>query len=174
MTKTRTGAPAEAASDRGGKYLTFHLAGEEYGIEILKVNEIIGMLPITRVPRMPEAVRGVVNLRGKVIPVLDLRRRFMIAATDDTHATCIIVVQVRGTQTGVVVDTVSDVVDIPDEDVLDTPSFGVDVETDYLLGIARSDGRVRLLLDIDRVLAAEMMAAPEPGAPAADAHAHSS
>jgi purine-binding chemotaxis protein CheW len=169
MSKMDTMAPAETAVDRGGKYLTFHLAGEEYGIEILKVNEIIGMLPITRVPRMPEAVRGVVNLRGKVIPVIDLRRRFLMAATEDTSATCIIVVQVRGTQTGVVVDTVSDVVDIHSDDVLDTPSFGADVNTDYLLGIARSESRVRLLLDIERVLAehavsahAALEAEPEP------------
>jgi purine-binding chemotaxis protein CheW len=160
MTKMQGTATADAATDRGGKYLTFRLAEEEYGIEILKVNEIIGMLPITRVPRMHEAVRGVINLRGKVIPVVDLRRRFQLAATEDTHATCIIVVQVRGTQTGVVVDSVSDVVDIESDDVLDTPSFGADVETDYLLGIARADGRVRLLLDIDRVLPAHTLAAP--------------
>lgn len=153
MSKMDTTALVESSTDRGGKYLTFHLAGEEYGIEILKVNEIIGMLPITRVPRMPEAVRGVVNLRGKVIPVLDLRRRFEMDATEDTPATCIIVVQLHGTQTGVVVDTVSDVVDIASDDILDTPSFGADVNTDYLLGIARSEGRVRLLLDIQRVLA---------------------
>lgn len=153
MSKLDTTALAAAAIDRGGKYLTFQLAGEEYGIAILKVNEIIGMLPITRVPRMPEAVRGVVNLRGKVIPVLDLRRRFLPDAAEDTSATCIIIVQVRGTQTGVVVDTVSDVVDIPGEDIVDPPAFGPQVRTDYLLGIARSDGRVRLLLDIERVLA---------------------
>lgn len=160
MAMMHTTARAEPAADRGGKYLTFHLAGEEYGIEILKVNEIIGMLPITRVPRLPDAVRGVINLRGKVIPVLDLRRRFLIDTAEDTHATCIIVVQVRGTLTGVVVDTVSDVVDIPGDDIVDTPSFGADVQTAYLLGIARSDGRVRLLLDIDRVLPSGAVASP--------------
>jgi purine-binding chemotaxis protein CheW len=150
-----TATPPPVAGGRGGKYLTFFLAGEEYGIEILTVHEIIGILPVTRVPRTPAAVRGVINLRGKVIPIVDLRLRFGLDASADTGATCIIVVQVRGVQIGVVVDTVSDVIDIPAEDVQDTPSFGLDVDTGHLLGIARSTGRVRLLLDMDRVLGEE-------------------
>lgn|SRR5690554_5666941 len=149
------GDPTAKPHGKGGKYLTFFLAGEEYGIEILKVHEIIGMMPITRVPRTPDVVRGVINLRGKVIPIVDLRRRFHLPAAEPTEETCIIVVQVRGVQTGVVVDSVSEVMDIHGNDVEDTPSFGVDVDTAYLLGIAKSAGRVRLLLDIDRVLSHE-------------------
>ena len=140
------------ASGRGGKYLTFSLAGEEYGIEILRVHEIIGMMPVTRVPRTPEMIRGVINLRGKVIPIVDLRRKFEMPSTEQTGETCIIVVQVHGIQTGLVVDSVSDVMDITGADVEDVPSFGSDVTTDYLLGIAKSNGRVKLLLDIERVL----------------------
>jgi purine-binding chemotaxis protein CheW len=154
MTTTHTGDSAAPAS-KGGKYLTFFLAGEEYGIEILKVHEIIGMMPITRVPRTPDVIRGVINLRGKVIPIVDLRRRFELDALGQTEATCIIVVQVGGVQTGLVVDSVSEVMDIRGEDVEDAPSFGMDVHTEYLLGIAKSNGRVRLLLAIDRVLTSE-------------------
>jgi purine-binding chemotaxis protein CheW len=140
---------------KGGKFLTFFLAGEEYGIEILKVHEIIGVMPITRVPRTPEVVRGVINLRGKVIPIVDLRRRFGLEPAEETEETCIIVVQVRGVQTGVVVDSVSEVMDIRSDDVEDTPSFGPEVNTEYLLGIAKSSDKVRLLLAIDRVLSSD-------------------
>ncbi len=150
---TATATPITARLARAGKYLTFYLASEEYGVEILKVHEIIGMLPITRVPRTPQFVRGVINLRGKVIPIIDLRERFGMSQ-DGAEETCIIVVQVRGIQLGVVVDKVSEVLNIADGDIEPTPSFGVDVNTEYLLGLAKSDGRVRLLLDIDRVLSA--------------------
>ncbi len=136
---------------RAGKYLTFFLASEEYGVEILKVHEIIGMLPITRVPRTPSFVCGVINLRGKVIPIIDLRERFGMP-TELAAEACIIVVQVHGMQLGVVVDKVSEVLSIAEGDLEPTPSFGVDVNTEFLLGIAKGDGRVRLLLDIDRVL----------------------
>jgi purine-binding chemotaxis protein CheW len=142
---------------RAGKFLTFYLAGEEYGLEILKVHEIMGMLPITRVPRTPEAVRGVINLRGKVIPIVDLRSKFHMTH-DGTEETCIIVVQVRGIQIGIVVDRVSEVLDIPAADIEPAPEFGADVDTRYLLGLAKADDRVRLLLDIDCVLSHEEIA----------------
>ena len=142
----------EIAERRGGKFLTFYLAGEEYGIEILKVHEIIGVLPVTRVPRTPEFILGVINLRGKVIPIMDLRRKFGMEPCERTAESCIIVVQVGGVQIGAVVDRVSEVVAIAPADVEDPPSFGGDVETAFLLGLGKSDGRVRLLLDIDRVL----------------------
>jgi purine-binding chemotaxis protein CheW len=157
-------ATVPPATSLAGKYLTFFLADEEYGFEILKVHEIMGMLPITRVPRTPDAVRGVINLRGKVIPIVDLRVRFRMT-DDDVAATCIIVVQVRGAQIGVVVDRVSEVIDIAAADIEPAPEFGVDVDTRYLLGLAKADGRVRLLLDIDRVLATEGL--PELVSPAA-------
>lgn len=137
---------------RAGKYLTFFLAGEEYGLEILKVSEIIGLQPITRVPRMPEFVRGVINLRGKVIPITDLRRKFGMAA-EDSEDSCIIVVQMKGIQTGIVVDRVSEVVAVAEGDIEDAPSFGAGIRTEFLLGIAKAGDRVKLLLDIDKVLA---------------------
>ncbi len=137
---------------RAGKYLTFCLAGEEYGLEILKVSEIIGLQPITRVPRMPEFVRGVINLRGKVIPITDLRRKFGMAA-EDSEDSCIIVVQMKGIQTGIVVDRVSEVVAVAEGDIEDAPSFGAGIRTEFLLGIGKAGGRVKLLLDIDKVLA---------------------
>lgn len=137
---------------RAGKYLTFFLAGEEYGLEILKVSEIIGLQPITRVPRMPEFVRGVINLRGKVIPITDLRRKFGMTA-EDSEDSCIIVVQMKGIQTGIVVDRVSEVVAVAEGDIEDAPSFGAGIRTEFLLGIAKAGDRVKLLLDIDKVLA---------------------
>ena len=171
-----SGASASAVdtAERGGKFLTFYLADEEYGVEILKVQEIIGMQPITRVPRTPSFIRGVINLRGKVIPIMDLRERFGMdaARTADEAASalrCIIVVQVAGPQArvvpvGIVVDRVSEVSAIASEDIEDAPSFGAGVKTEYLLGLGRArtgdgQGRVRLLLDIDRVLATDELSA---------------
>ena len=124
-------AVAGPTASRAGKYLTFFLAGEEYGLEILKVSEIIGLQPITRVPRMPEFVRGVINLRGKVIPITDLRMKFGMDA-EDSEDSCIIVVQMRGIQTGIVVDRVSEVVAITEADIEDAPSFGAGIRTDGL------------------------------------------
>ncbi len=150
---THIAAPtASAPTSRAGKYLTFFLAGEEYGLEILKVSEIIGMQPVTRVPRMPEFVRGVINLRGKVIPITDLRRKFGMDL-DGQADSCIIVVQMQGVQTGIVVDSVSEVVAIAEGDIEDAPSFGAGIHTEFLLGIGKTGGRVKLLLDIDKVLA---------------------
>ncbi len=152
-TTTRTDTTARTNTRAsGGKFLTFFLGPEEYGLEILKVHEIISMMPITPVPRTPEYVCGVINLRGKVIPTIDLRQKFDMPTAEYTDQTCIIVVQVNGMQVGVVVDRVSEVADIADQDVDETPSFGSEVNTDYVLGIGKTDGRVRLLLDIDKVL----------------------
>lgn len=146
-------------NDRDGKYLTFALAEEEYGIGILKIKEIIGMMPITTVPQTPDFVKGVVNLRGKVIPVIDLRLRFGMASSDYTERTCIIVVEIAGgngtIQVGTVVDTVSEVLNINGEEIEDTPAFGTKLNTDYILGIAKLEGGVKILLDIDRVLSSE-------------------
>ncbi len=150
-----TATPQTAAQQEAhaGKYLTFFLGNEEYGLKILTVHEIIGMMPVTRVPRTPEFIRGVVNLRGKVIPVVDLRIRFAMNVVE-TQDVCIIVVQVRGIQMGIVVDRVSEVVNIGADEIEPAPSFGVDVPTDFLLGIGKSQGRVKMLLDIDHVLSA--------------------
>ncbi len=139
----------------GGKFLTFFLAGEEYGIEILKVHEIIGMMPITRVPRTPPFIRGVINLRGKVIPIVDLRQKFGMESVEQTAETCIIVVHVEGIEMGIVVDRVSEVLNIAGSEIEDAPSFGEDVNTDYILGIGKTQAKVKILLDIDRVLSTQ-------------------
>jgi purine-binding chemotaxis protein CheW len=136
---------------KGGKYLTFFIDREEYGVEILKVQEIIGALPVTRVPRTPSFVKGVINLRGKVIPIIDLRAKFGMVESTSSES-CIIVVQVQGVQLGVLVDRVSEVSAIAAAEIADPPSFGSEVDTAYLLGIAKGQGKVTLLLDIDRVL----------------------
>ncbi|HKL01381.1 MAG TPA: chemotaxis protein CheW [Desulfotignum sp.] len=142
-----------------GKYLTFTLANEEYGIGILKVKEIIGMMPITSVPRTPDFVKGVINLRGKVIPVIDLRLKFGMPAIDYTDRTCIIVVEIDSDdmtiQIGIVVDSVSEVLNIKEEEIENAPSFGTSLNTDYILGMAKIDSGVKILLDIDRVLSAK-------------------
>ena len=141
------------------KYLTFTLGEEEYGLEILKVREIIGLMEITRVPRMPEFVRGVINLRGKIIPVIDLRLKFGMAAADDTRETCIIVVDLEGTNMGVVVDRVSEVLDITADEVEETPEFGAAVDTAFIMGMGKAGDRVVMLLDIGKVLSGEEVAA---------------
>jgi len=155
VTKTMDQA-VKAMADREGKYLTFSLADEEYGIGILKIKEIIGMMPITTVPQTPEFVKGVINLRGKVIPVIDLRLRFGMDSIDYTERTCIIVVEIDGSagtvQIGIVVDAVSEVLNVKGEDVEDTPTFGTKLNTDYILGMAKMEGGVKILLDIDQVL----------------------
>ena len=147
---------------REGKYLTFSLANEEFGISILKIKEIIGMMPITSVPKTPEFVKGVVNLRGKVIPVIDLRVKFGMDEIDDTEKTCIVVVETSGQSgsilMGSIVDSVSEVLNIKDEEIEDAPAFGTELKTDYILGMAKMEGGVKILLDIDRVLSAEDVA----------------
>ena len=142
----------KAAGCAGGKFLAFFLGDEEYGLEILKVYEIIGMLPITPVPRTPSFIRGVINLRGKVIPVMDMRARFGMPAIPDTEETCVIVVKAQGVQMGIVVDRVSEVLDIRSEEIEDAPAFGAQVNTEYILGIGKCNDSVKILLDIDKVL----------------------
>ena len=149
-------------ADKGGKYLSFSLAEEEYGIGILKIKEIIGMMPITVVPKTPEFVKGVVNLRGKVIPVVDLRLRFGLDPIEYTERTCIIVVETAGESgdvvIGIMVDSVSEVLNIKGEDIEDTPNFGTQLNTEYILGMAKVEGAVKILLDIHRVLSSEELA----------------
>ena len=151
-TPTTTENIKEEKVQHGGKFLSFFLKDEEYGIEILKVQEIIGMQPITRVPGTSGNIRGVINLRGKIIPVSDLRTRFGMEECDDSSETCTIVVQTAGIEIGVIVDRVSEVIDIPNEEIEDVPTFGGDFGTDLLLGIGNTDGHVRLLIDIDSIL----------------------
>jgi purine-binding chemotaxis protein CheW len=153
--------PAVAAQtdSRAGKYLTFRLAEEEFGIRVLKVREIMGLQEITAVPQTPSHVKGVINLRGKVVPVIDLRLKFGVTAADYTQRTCIIVTQVQGESTpllmGIIVDGVSEVLNLASSEIEDTPDFGDDVSGKYLLGMAKSKGKVKILLDIDRVLSTQ-------------------
>lgn len=140
-----------------GKYLTFGLGGEEYGLEILKVKEIIGIMNITVIPQTPAYVKGVINLRGKVIPVIDLRTKFAMEYLEYNERTCIIVVDIvnkSGNKVimGIVVDSVSEVLNIKGEEIEDTPTFGFRLNTDYILGMAKVKGAVKILLDIDKVL----------------------
>ena len=139
-----------------GKYLTFKLDEEVYGLEILKVQEIIGLMNITSVPRTPEFVRGVINLRGKVIPVIDLRQKFSMEKIDDTERTCIIVVQVSrngsGVTMGLIVDEVSEVLDVEAGQIEPAPSFGASVETAFILGMGKINESVLMMLDVDKVL----------------------
>ncbi|MHC4105847.1 MAG: chemotaxis protein CheW [Planctomycetota bacterium] len=148
-----------AILEKEGKYLTFALANEEYGLEILKVREIIGYMEITAVPQTPSYVKGVINLRGQVIPVVDLRAKFGMETTDTTEETCIIVVETgqdgRSFSTGIVVDHVEEVLDIAGEDIEEAPQFGSAVNTDFILGMGKIGESVKILLDIDRVLAGD-------------------
>ena len=141
----------EKSNHLAGKYLSFFLMDEEYGVEILKVQEIINIQHVTPVPRTPEYLRGVINLRGKIIPVVDLRLRFGMEATEDEE-TCIIVVETHGITIGAMVDRVHEVLDVGPEDIKPPPSFEASVDTSFLMGMSNDGGRVRLLLNIDNVL----------------------
>jgi purine-binding chemotaxis protein CheW len=152
--------PATATTDvRAGKYLTFHLANEEFGIRVLKVREIMGLQEITAVPQTPGHIKGVINLRGKVVPVIDLRLKFGLPTAEYTQRTCIIVTQVQGESSsvlmGIVVDGVSEVLNLTGPEIEDTPDFGEEISGRYLLGMAKVKGKVKILLDIDKVLTAQ-------------------
>jgi chemotaxis signal transduction protein len=157
-----TGAAALAVSEttrsREGKYLIFNLGDERYGIGILDVREIIGMMSITKMPQMPDAFKGVINLRGKVIPVLDMRVKFGMEEVEYTPRTCIIITEVSGlsgsTLVGGIVDSVSEVFQIKEADVEDSPNFGGNFSDDFILGMAKTEKGVIILLEIDRILQA--------------------
>ena len=143
------------ATEHAGKYLTFMLGEENYGLEILNVREIMGVLSITKVPNTPHYVKGVVNIRGKVIPIVDLRLKFDMPEAEYTEQTCIIVVYVGQREIGVIVDRVSEVLDIAGEDIEDTPEFGSGFDDHTILGMSKAGGRVTILLDITKVLHGE-------------------
>lgn len=144
--------------DKQGKYLTFKLGREEYGLELVRVREIIALMDITPVPLAPEYVRGVMNLRGRVIPVVDLRRKFGMQPTEDHDRKCIIVCDVlrneQPIQMSILVDAVSEVLHIRAADIEDAPTFSAGVETSFIHGIAKAKTGVKILLDIDIVLSA--------------------
>ena len=158
MTETATQLDAvnQAITGKEGKYLTFALGSEEYGLEILKVREIIGYLDVTAVPQTPDYVKGVINLRGQVIPVIDLRSKFGMETVEKTEETCIIVVEITqndsSISTGIVVDKVQEVLDIQGQNIEEAPQFGSGVDTDFILGMGKIGESVKILLDIDKVL----------------------
>ena len=146
-----------AASAAAGKYLTFALGDESYAISVLKIREIIRLTAITAMPQMPHYVKGVINLRGKIIPVVDLRAKFGLPTAETSERTCIVVVQITPhsglkTQMGLVVDDVEEVINIAAADIEETPDFGTQLDTQFLLGMAKIKGAVKSLLDIDHVL----------------------
>ncbi len=151
------GAVAEKKdiSSHEGKFLTFALGKEEYGIEILKVREIIGLMEITTVPQTPDYMKGVINLRGNVIPIIDLRLRFSMPEVEHTQETCIIVVEVGTAQVGIIVDSVSEVMDIKGEDIEDAPRFGQGIVTKFIMGLGKKKEKIIILLDIEGVLTTE-------------------
>jgi purine-binding chemotaxis protein CheW len=147
---------AEGVTQLAGKYLTFSLAGETYGLEILKVQEIIRMMEVTRVPRTPDFVRGVINLRGKVLPVIDLNQKFGLGLTAQADRTCIVVVQIVRHESmvimGLIVDAVSEVLDIPASAIEPTPELGATIDADFILGMGKMENKVIMLLDAEKVL----------------------
>jgi purine-binding chemotaxis protein CheW len=159
MLSAKEGAAVANADPRAGKYLTFQLASEEFGIQVLKVREIMGVQDITAVPQTPPHIKGVINLRGKVVPVIDLRLKFGLPALEYTARTCIIVTQLKSDNStvlmGIVVDGVAEVLNLSGQEIEDTPDFGEKLETHYLLGMAKVKGKVKILLDIDRILSAQ-------------------
>ncbi len=148
-------ATLENVANKEGKFLTFELGNEEYGVEILKVKEIIGIMNITTVPQTPDYMKGVINLRGKVIPVLDLRLKFSMQEEEHTQETCIIVVEVNNTLIGIVVDRVSEVLEIKKEEIEAAPSFGQAIDTKFIMGLGKAKGKIIILLDIEKVLSSE-------------------
>jgi purine-binding chemotaxis protein CheW len=158
-TEAQTKEMQKTLLSKEGKYLTFALSHEEYGLEILKVREIIGYMEITAVPQTPHEVKGVINLRGQVIPVIDLRAKFGMETAEVTDESCIIVVEItqnrRSYSTGIVVDHVQEVLDIAGQDIEEAPQFGPSVDTNFILGMGKIGESVKILLDIDRVLASD-------------------
>jgi len=160
-TTTATVEAEESGTGLGGKYLTFSLGSEEYGVGIMKVREIIGIMEITAVPHTPEYVKGVINLRGRVIPIIELRLKFQMEPQEYTDRTCIIVVEVRGEagplMVGMLVDSVSEVINVAPEDIEPPPDFGTAGESDHILGMGKIKGEVKILLDVDRVVGGTLM-----------------
>ncbi len=162
MDTTNTQTLAADISEIAGKYLTFALGKEEYGLEILKVREIIGIMDIARVPQTPEYVKGVINLRGQVIPVIDLRLKFGMEEAEVTDQTCIVVLEItnqnQSFQTGIIVDRVSEVLDISEDQLEPAPNFGSSIDTNFILAMAKMEDSVKILLDIDKVLCSDNLA----------------
>jgi purine-binding chemotaxis protein CheW len=159
MAEAAVKQPTQEIAHKEGKYLTFSLGAEEYGLEILKVREIIGYVDVTAVPQTPHHIKGVINLRGQVIPVIDLRAKVGMETAEITEQSCIIVSEIiqdnRKCSMGIVVDRVQEVLDIAGGSIEDAPKFGASVNTDFILGMGKVGDAVKILLDIDKVLAGD-------------------
>ena len=142
-------------TEQEGTYLAFILDNETYGIEILRVREIIGLMDVTTVPQTPEYMKGVINLRGKVIPVIDLRLKFSMQEKEHTDETCVIVVEVNNTSIGIIVDSVSEVLEITRGEIEESPHFGHDIDTSYIMGLGKVKEKIVILLDIEEILSSE-------------------
>ncbi len=172
MSQAQSGLESSLGGQKhlAGKYLTFMLSEEQYGLRILKVQEIIGVMKTTRVPGSPHYVKGVINLRGKIIPVVDLRLKFGLPELTYDDRTCVIVVEAelagRGVAVGVIVDTVLEVINLESAKIEQSPNYGTNLDTKFVLGMARSpDNRVIILIDGDQALkGAEVVAAVQMGA----------
>jgi purine-binding chemotaxis protein CheW len=138
--------------NRAGKYLTFELNSTEFGIEILKVVEILKMMEITAVPMWPGFAKGTINLRGKVIPVIDLRQKFNLVEIDETETTCTIVAELGGDQIGIIVEAVNEVREIPTTDIADIPNVGGTGDSEFILGMGKCDGKTIILLNLEKIL----------------------
>lgn len=163
-TQSPTAIAGNSTQSLAGKHLTFVLGNEHYGVPVLKVREIIRLCDITPVPQMPDYIKGVLNLRGKIIPVADLRVKFGLASNANTDLTCIVVVSIAlpdktSSLMGLIVDGVEEVVNITATDIEPTPDFGTELDTHYILGMAKIKGAVKALLDIDQVIASVKSAA---------------
>ena len=149
----------EQEDTQHGRYLTFPVGEETFAIAIRCVSEIIGMYPITRLPDVPQHVKGIINLRGKIVPVIDIRLKFKKPALDYDERTCIIVLETGGLAAGLIVDSVSEVSSIPDEEIVAPPEYGATAQNRYICGIGSADGKVKLILDVDKLLDEEEAAA---------------
>lgn len=154
--EARQDTVSQGVKELEGKYLTFTLGKEEYGIGILKVREIIGVMEITAVPHTPHYIKGVINLRGRVIPIMDLRLKFGLEPVEYNERTCIIVVEIRGktgpVQVGMVVDSVSEVLNVTGQEIEPPPALGISADTENILGMAKVKNEVKILLDVDKVI----------------------
>jgi purine-binding chemotaxis protein CheW len=171
MSVTLNNLAKKTADNLEGKYLTFVLGNESYGVAVLKIREIIRLCHITPMPQMPDYIMGVINLRGKIIPVLDLRRKFRLSNVQDSERTCIVVVQIRlpansSVLMGLIVDAVEEVVNLSQTDIEPAPDFGGVVDTHYILGMAKIKGSVKTLLDIGQIVEAEGQEAIQQAIPA--------
>lgn len=152
-------AKNEKTQNNLNKFITFFLENEEFAVDIKKIKEIIGIMEITSVPNTPEYIKGVLNLRGKIIPVIDLRTKFGMEFKEYGERTSIIILEIQTdngkVNIGTIVDTVTEVIQISDEQIEETPNFGVEVDTTFIIGMARIKDKVKIILDIDKILTSD-------------------